>query len=103
MDISYDKYSSRKSVQVVPGHRQGAAEFTLGEVGKQNIQGEIEVNQVKREMQRQRGRKVCEVLIFHFEIFRDMAEQDEAERWLRPGCEEPCVQCLLFYRQWGPL
>lgn len=86
------------------GIEQGAAEVTLGELGKQNVQGEIEVNQVKREMQSQRGRKVCEVLIFHFEIYSDMAEQHEAGRWLRPGCEEPCVQCLMsFYRQWGPL
>lgn len=58
-------------------------------LGKLSLQGEIEVNQVKGEMQRQRGRKVHEVLIFHFEVYRDsMAEQDETGGWFGPSCEE---------------
>lgn len=47
---------------------------------------------MKREMQRQRGRKVHKVLIFHLiEMCRDsMAEQDETGRRLGLDCGEPC-------------
>lgn len=40
------------------GREQGAAEVTLGELGKQNIQGEIEVNQMKRNAEAKRQKSV---------------------------------------------
>ena len=51
---------------------------------------------MKREVRKQRGRKVHEVLIFHFEVCKDsMAEQDETGKCLGPGCGEPCARLCL--------
>lgn len=57
----------KRVYKLLQGIEQGAAKVTLERLGKQNLPGETEINQGKREMQRQRGRKACEVLIFHFD------------------------------------